>query len=42
MTDITARIRVLSVATGEYTADQLQGADADWVVATLEDGPLPF
>jgi phosphoglycolate phosphatase len=37
-----AGIRVLSVATGEYSADQLQAGGADWVVATLEDGPLPF
>jgi phosphoglycolate phosphatase len=37
-----AGIRVLGVATGEYTADQLDEAGADWVAATLEDDELPF
>ena len=37
-----AGIRVLGVATGEYTTDQLHEGGADWVAPTLEDGPLPF
>jgi phosphoglycolate phosphatase-like HAD superfamily hydrolase len=37
-----AGIRVLGVATGEYTTDQLDEAGADWVAATLDDGSLPF
>jgi phosphoglycolate phosphatase len=37
-----AGIRVLGVATGEYTVEQLHEGGADWVVATLADGPLPF
>ena len=36
-----AGIRVVGVATGEYTVDQLREAGADFVVASLEDG-LPF
>jgi phosphoglycolate phosphatase-like HAD superfamily hydrolase len=37
-----AGIRVVGVATGEYSVDQLSEAGADWVVASLADGPLPF
>jgi phosphoglycolate phosphatase len=36
-----ARIRVVGVATGEYTIEQLREAGADAVVATLEEG-LPL
>jgi phosphoglycolate phosphatase len=37
-----AGIRVVGVATGEYSVEQLGEAGADWVVASLADGPLPF
>ena len=37
-----AGIRVVGVATGEYSVEQLGEAGADWVVANLADGPLPF
>jgi phosphoglycolate phosphatase-like HAD superfamily hydrolase len=37
-----AGIRVVGVATGEYSVEQLGEAEADWVVASLADGPLPF
>jgi phosphoglycolate phosphatase len=37
-----AGISVLSVATGEYSVEQLCAASADWAVATLEDEALPF
>jgi phosphoglycolate phosphatase-like HAD superfamily hydrolase len=37
-----AGIRVLGVATGEYSAEQLRDGGADWVAATLEDDSLPF
>ncbi len=37
-----AGIRVLGVATGEYSCEQLRAAGADHVVETLEDAPLPF
>jgi beta-phosphoglucomutase-like phosphatase (HAD superfamily) len=37
-----AGIRVLSVATGEYTVEQLTQAGGNWVVETLADGGLPF
>ncbi len=37
-----AGIRVLGVATGEYSVAQLGEAGADWVTASLADGPLPF
>ena len=37
-----AGIRVLSVATGEYSVAQLQEAGGDWVVADLSAGSLPF
>jgi phosphoglycolate phosphatase len=37
-----AGIRVVGVATGEYSVDQLAEAVADWVVETLEDEALPF
>ncbi len=37
-----AGIRVLGVATGEYSVDELREAGADWVTASLADGPLPF
>jgi phosphoglycolate phosphatase len=33
-----AGIRVVSVATGEYSVDELREAGADWAVPTLEDG----
>jgi phosphoglycolate phosphatase len=37
-----AAIKVLSVATGEYSVEQLRAAGADWAVATLEAETLPF
>ena len=37
-----AGIRVLSVATGGYSVEQLTDAGGDWVVPSLADGPLPF
>ena len=37
-----AAIKVLSVATGEYSVGQLRDAGADWTVATLEAETLPF
>jgi len=37
-----AGIRVLSVATGEYSVEQLREASGDWVVADLRSGSLPF
>ena len=37
-----AGIRVLSVATGEYSAEQLREAGGDWVVRDLGAGDLPF
>ena len=37
-----AGIRVLSVATGGYSVEQLTEAGGDWVVPSLADGPLPF
>ncbi len=37
-----ARIKVVAVATGEYSVEQLTAAGGDWVVQTLADGPLPF
>ena len=37
-----AGIRVLGVATGGYSVEQLRDAGADHVVATLEDASLPF
>ena len=37
-----AGIRVVGVATGEYSVEQLTEAGGDWVVASLADGPLPF
>lgn len=37
-----AAIRVVSVATGEYSVEQLRAAGANWAVATLEDEALPF
>ena len=37
-----AGIRVLSVATGEYSIEQLTEAGGDWVVADLASGELPF
>jgi len=37
-----AGIRVVGVTTGEYSVGQLGEAGADWVVASLADGPLPF
>jgi beta-phosphoglucomutase-like phosphatase (HAD superfamily) len=37
-----AGIRVVGVATGEYSIEQLTASGADWVVASLADGPLPF
>ncbi|HEY8001865.1 MAG: HAD family hydrolase [Vicinamibacteria bacterium] len=37
-----AGIRVLSVATGEYSVEQLTEAGGDWVVADLTDPGLPF
>lgn len=37
-----AGIRVVGVATGEYSVDGLRDAGADWVVPTLESYDLPF
>jgi phosphoglycolate phosphatase len=37
-----AGIRVVGVATGEYTTEKLREGGADWVVETLKDAPLPF
>ena len=37
-----AGIRVVGVATGEYSVGQLSEAGGDWVVASLAGGPLPF
>jgi phosphoglycolate phosphatase-like HAD superfamily hydrolase len=37
-----AGIRVVGVATGEYSTAQLQESGADWVVETLESDALPF
>ena len=37
-----AGIRVLSVATGEYSVEQLRDAGGDWVVRDLGAGDLPF
>jgi phosphoglycolate phosphatase len=37
-----AGIRVVGVATGEYSVEQLRAARADWAVATLEAETLPF
>lgn len=37
-----AGIRVVGVATGEYSVEQLGEASADWVVASLADDGLPF
>jgi phosphoglycolate phosphatase len=37
-----AGIRIVSVATGEYSVEQLGDAGADWVVADLTSGDLPF
>ncbi len=37
-----AGIRVLGVATGGYSVDELREAGADHAVATLEDAALPF
>ena len=36
-----AGVRVVAVATGEYSIEQLREAGADWVVADLSL-PLPF
>ena len=33
---------MLSVATGEYSVEQLREAAGDWVVADLSTGELPF
>ncbi len=33
-----AGIKVVGVATGSYTVDQLQKADADWAIAQVSDG----
>jgi phosphoglycolate phosphatase len=38
----TAGIRIVGVATGEYSVDQLREAGADWVVPDLTSGGLPF
>jgi beta-phosphoglucomutase-like phosphatase (HAD superfamily) len=35
-------IRVIGVATGEYSIEQLREAGADWTVADLTDGGLPL
>jgi len=35
-----AGIRVVGVATGSYSVDQLRGAGADWPIATVENWPL--
>jgi beta-phosphoglucomutase-like phosphatase (HAD superfamily) len=37
-----AAVKVLGVATGEYSVEQLRDAGADWAVATLEADNLPF
>jgi beta-phosphoglucomutase-like phosphatase (HAD superfamily) len=37
-----AGIRVVSVATGEYSVEQLREAGGDWVVADLSADGLPF
>lgn len=37
-----AGIRVVSVATGDYSVEQLREARGDWVVADLGAGDLPF
>ena len=37
-----AGVRVVSVATGEYSVEQLREAGGDWVVADLSAGSLPF
>ncbi len=37
-----AGIRVVGVATGEYTIEQLREGGADWVVETLSSQALPF
>jgi phosphoglycolate phosphatase-like HAD superfamily hydrolase len=33
-----AGIRVVGVATGKYSVDELKDSGADWAIATLEDG----
>jgi phosphoglycolate phosphatase-like HAD superfamily hydrolase len=33
-----AGIRVVGVATGRYSVDELRDAGADWAIATVEDG----
>jgi len=37
-----AGIRVVGVATGSYSVEQLTEAGGDWVVESLGAGPLPF
>ena len=37
-----AGVRVVGVATGEYSIEQLREAGADWVVADLSSAQLPF
>lgn len=37
-----AGVRVLGVATGEYGAQDLRAAGADWAVESLAQGALPF
>ena len=37
-----AGIRVVGVATGEYSIEQLREAGADWAVADLSSAELPF
>jgi beta-phosphoglucomutase-like phosphatase (HAD superfamily) len=37
-----AGIRVVGVATGEYSVEQLRDAGADWTVGDLTSGDLPF
>jgi beta-phosphoglucomutase-like phosphatase (HAD superfamily) len=37
-----AGIRVVGVATGEYSVDELSGAGGDWVVADLAAAGLPY
>ena len=37
-----AGIRVVGVATGEYSVEDLRAAGGDWVVASLADDALPF
>jgi hypothetical protein len=37
-----AGIRVVSVATGEYSVEQLRDAGGDWVVSDLSADGLPF